>query len=298
MPFPSTDTFGTLIDETLVYLEGFGSTNDQVVELMTTIDTDDTSFTVDLANEVSRGLIEIDGELMWVHTVSGTTVNVPLWGRGYKGTTAAAHSSGAAVHIAPTWPRSVVRREVNNTVVSLFPSLFAVAKIDLTNTSPTYQFELDATTEWVLDVEWKFVGDGVWYKMAGWDVVSKANTTDFPSGKYLMINEPVPAGALLTVTTAKVPTKFTAEGDAFTACGLPATTKDVVVLGTAARLMPSLDLGRSQVQTVSADALDQPRPLGAAVQISREVRREFERRREEERQALRVKYPIRARRSR
>jgi hypothetical protein len=80
--------------------------------------------------------------------------------------------------------------------------------------------------------------------------------------------------------------------------GLPSSSRDVIVYGTAARLLPWLDTGRVPVETVAADLADQNKPLGNAVSLAREMRNLYASRLNSEKMALRERYPIKSRRVR
>lgn len=70
-------------------------------------------------------IIECDTELM--RCVSLDTVNNQVTVvRGVRGTTAAAHTAGALIKIAPPFPRQVVFDAVKDQINNLFPTLFAV----------------------------------------------------------------------------------------------------------------------------------------------------------------------------
>lgn len=294
MPFPSTDTWGSLIDEVILSLQGWGQNKDQLSTLQTGITAGSTTLSLTSSGEVGRGLIEIDDELIWVDTVDGVNLTVPTWGRGFKGTIAGSHSAGSAVSVNPTWPRSVVAREINNTIKSLYPALFAVQATNFSASSVVWQYEIPADAERILEVQWRWnVLDG-WQQVNGWDLSHSADTSDFATGKMLSLPTYVPSAATIRVLYAATPTPFTNASDAYSVTGLPATSKDIVVLGTAARLTPWLDVGRLPVQSAEADALDSPRPLGTSIQAAKEIRAQFNSRLQEERRALYMKYPVRA----
>jgi hypothetical protein len=294
MPFPSTDTFGSLIDEVLLALQGWGQNKDQLSTLSSGISDSSLSLAVTAAGEVSRGLVEIDDELIWVDSSDGMTLTVPPWGRGFRGTIPGSHSAGAAVSVNPTWPRSVVGREINNTVRAVWPGLFAVKGTNFSASSVTWQYEIPADAERVLEVSWRWSVIEGWREVRGWELSHSADPSSFATGRMLSLMEYVPSGAILRVLYAALPTTFTNASDAFSVTGLPVTSKDIIVLGTAARLTPWLDVGRLPVQSVEADALDSPRPLGTAVAAARDLRARYDARLIEERRALFTKYPIRA----
>jgi hypothetical protein len=294
MAFPITDTWGSLTDEVILALQGWGQNKDQLSTLQTAITAGSTTLSLTASGNVGRGLIEIDDELIWVDTVDGVNLTVPTWGRGFKGTLAEAHLAGSAVYVNPTWPRSVVAREINNTIKSLYPSLFAVKVASFAASSVVWQYAIPEDAERILEVQWRWNTIDGWQQVNGWDLSHSADTTDFATGKMLSLPTYVPSAATVRALYAAAPTTFSAASDAYSVTGLPATSKDIVVLGTAARLTPWLDVGRLPVQSVEADALDSPRPLGTSIQAGKELRNQFNARLQEERRALYMKYPIRA----
>src|SRR5690348_12493985 len=105
--------------------------SDQVFTLTGNISDSDTTIPVDTAS-IGRCVIEIDQELIYVSASSGNNLTVPAWGRGWKGTTKASHSTGSAVFVAPVYPKSVVGRELNNAIRAVYPDLFAIGTLDTT----------------------------------------------------------------------------------------------------------------------------------------------------------------------
>jgi hypothetical protein len=294
MAFPTSDTWGSLTDEVILALQGWGQNKDQLSTLQTAITAGSTTLSLTASGGVGRGLIEVDDELIWVDTVDGVNLTIPAWGRGYKGTIAESHDAGSAVYVNPTWPRSVVAREINNTINALYPGLFAVKVSSFSASSVVWQYPIPADAERILEVQWRWNTIDGWQQVNGWDLSHSADPTDFATGKMLSIPTYVPSAATLRVLYAAVPTTFSDASDVYSVTGLPATSKDVVILGTAARLTPWLDVGRLPVQSVEADALDSPRPLGTSIQAGKELRAQFNARLQEERRALYMKYPIRA----
>jgi|SRR6187549_292840 len=293
MPYPSVDTFSSLIDEVITSLQGFGTANDQVVTLMGAVSDTDLSFSVDDTDSVSRGLAEVDDEIIYIASAEDGTVYVPAWGRGFKGTVASSHDLGAAVWISPSWPRATVAREVNNTIKSLYPSLFAVGTDEITSTSNSYSYELPSEVERILRVEWRYTFPDSWQTVKSWEMTHSSNTTDFPSGKALLVGDLVPASAKLHVTYAKLPVALPTSASLFTESGLPASARDVVVLGTAARLVPWQDVARLPVETVPSDALDTGQRVGLATQVAGSLRQQYQLRLDQERRALLERYPTR-----
>jgi hypothetical protein len=296
--YSSVDTFSSLVDEILMSLQGYTVDNDLVCALSAPIVAGDLLIGVDDAEAVSKGIIEIDEELIFVKSNASGNLTIAPFGRGYKGTTATAHSAGAKVSVSPTYPRSIVSREVNNTIRAVYPDLFAVATTDITMDGINWQYGLPADLDRVLLVETRWTIEAGWTPIREWDVTHSANTTDYATGKFLSIGEPLAAGMIVHVTYAKPPNLLANPTDLFTATGLPASARDVIVYGTASRLLPWLDTGRVPVETVAADLADQNKPVGNAVSLARELRTLYAARLASEKSALRERYPIKSRRVR
>ena len=91
---------------------------------------------------------------------------------------------------------------------------------------------------------------------------------------------------------AAAPTLLPTEASAFADTGLPTSCRDVVVFGAASRLLPWSDAGRTPVDSVSSDAQDQAKPIGAAISVARELRTLYQTRLAQERMALLARYPV------
>ena len=290
MTFTTTDTFDSLVDEVITSLQGWGVDNDQVMTLVNGVSATDLQFT--LSGDISRGLIEIGQELIWIDTVDAAVATAQPWGRGFKGTTPAAHAAGSMVSVSPSYPRSVVAREVNNAIRAVYPTLYAVTAANVT-VDENWQAALPADLDRVLMVEWQ-TPTGPWSMIDAWEAVHVADPATFSTGKGLLLGRPTPPGATVRVTYAAPPSLLSTGDAPFTATGLHPGARDVVVLGAAARLLPWMDAGSLPKQTVTADLMDQQVPVGAAVSVSREIRNRYLARLGEERQALQARHLPRA----
>lgn len=301
MGFPTTATFDSLIDEVIHNLSGFTQQIDAQATVTAPVGADDLSISVDDASSFSRGIAEIDDELIFIRAVdtSGSMLHIAKWGRGYRGTTKAGHDVDSAITMAPVWPRATVAREINNTIRALYPYLFGVKSSSFTYDANQYAYELPAEAVRVLEVQHRLQGTiKEWVRVRHWDTDHKADTTDFPSGKAVYVYSGWP-GATIRVLYAVRPAPLANGSDVYaTVTGLPESTKDLVVLGASYRLAPYMDVSRLGVQSVEADELDQPRQVGTAAQIARQFKQEYMQRLLEEKQALDALYPARFRRTR
>jgi hypothetical protein len=297
--FTLDDTLSSLIDETITDLQGFGTDNDSVATLTQDSTEGSLTLTVDDTDDIGRGIIEIDDEIIYVNTTDASTVYVPPWGRGYKGTTAEVHLAGSPVWIAPTWPRSVVAREVNNTIRALYPDLFAVQSYEFqASDSVSWQYQLPANVERVLSVEWRWNLPESWNLVRAWELAYSSSPSDFPTGKSLLIGDPLPLSCTVRVVYATPPTLLSSSDQAFSDTGLPTSSRDLVVLGAAARLVPWQDTARLPVESVPSDALDQTKPVGNASTVSQYLRQLYTLKLQSEVRAQQDRYPSRSHRVR
>lgn len=296
--YSAIDTYSSLVDEVITSLAGFGIAGEQVCSLLANVGAADVLIGIDDASAISRGIIEIDEEVVYVSANSSGNLTIPTWGRGYKGTTAAAHTGGAKVSVNPVYPRSIVSREINNTIRSMYPALFAIGATEITTDGANWQYALPSDLDRVLLVESKWTTQDGWFPVREWETVHSADTTDYASGKFLAVGCLYTAGMTLRVVYAKQPTLLSASSDLYTATGFPASSRDVVVYGTAARLLPWQDAGRVPVDTVMGDLQDQAKPLGGGVALARTLQQQYQVRLSQERQALLARYPVKSRRTR
>lgn len=300
--FPTEATFDTLIDEVIHNLGGFTQVNDAMTTTQVSIGTTDTTITVADASSFSRGVAEVGTELIYLTDVDQgeKRLYVAPWGRGFRGTIAASWPDGTRITMSPAWPRASVGREINNVITGLYPYLYGVKTVTVQMEPNNYAYELPADCVRVLDVKWRVPGvRRDWVRVRHWDYDLSAPSADFPSGRSVEIySDDVRNGSEVQITYAVRPTPLSDLADPFSDTGLDPAVKDVVVLGTVAKLAPYMDVSRLPMQAVEADEMDVPRQVGSAVGVAREFQRSFQQRLTEEQKALQDRYPIRYRRVR
>lgn len=287
-------TFDDVIEEILGQLQAWTASPDQVTALAADIDASATSLSITDASYVSRGMIEIGDELLYVQNVNTSSNSLTLLpqGRGWRRTTAVAHSAGDTVVISPTVPRWAIKTEMNNTIRALYPNIFGVSKTAFTLTDVTViGWELPTDALAVLDVRYKDAFSN-WQRVRHWEVEFSSNTTDFASGTSLRILG-VPTNSSVEVVYATRPAIFTDSSTAFSTTGLTDSAKDLVVLGTLIRLLPALDMSRLGVQQAEAAAIAATRQLDAGTAIAKGIQQRYAIRLTEERTALNKQYPAR-----
>lgn len=298
-------TLTDMINEVRMNLAGYTFQQDRSTYLRTAVTTTTSSSASPLVlslgstESVGKGVIEIDEELMWVDSFDrlANTATVAPYGRGYHGSTAATHAADAQVTIAPTFPTYAIKKAINDTIRSLGASIFAVKSTTFTFSPAvsTYAFN-DLNIKSILTVAYESIGPTKeWIPVRRWDFDSTADTTAFGSGAQTITLGEAPApGRTVRVVYATDPVAFTANSqDYSTQTGLPESTRDVVILGTAYRLLSYLDPARAAQTTAQADEVDAKRPYGSSQSATKQLFALYTQRLNEEVKAHQQNYPPR-----
>jgi len=258
---------------------------------------------------VGKGILEIDEELMWVDTFDrvANTATVSPYGRGYLGTTAATHAADAKVTISPTFPRFNVKRAINDTIRSLGANIFSVKSTTFTFNAAvsTYAFA-NKNIKNILNVSWQDIGPSKeWVPLRRWDLDTVANpeafgyTTGTDQVQTITLGEAPISGRTVKVIYATDPEPFTSNSQVYTTVtGLPESTRDVVILGAAYRLLSFLDPARAAQVSPQADETDSKRPYGASQTATKQLYALYTQRLNEETKAQQQNYPPRVHYSR
>ena len=305
-----TTTLTNMIDEVLINLAGYTLQQDRSTYLRTAVTTTTSSSAAPLilslgsTDSVGKGIVEIDEELMWIDSFDrvGSTATVAPYGRGYLGTTAATHTADSKVTIAPTFPRYVVKKAINDTIRSLGSSIFAVKTTTFTFNAAvsTYAFN-GLNIKNILTMSWQDVGPTrEWLPVRRWDFDSIGDSTAFgANAQTVTLGEPIIAGRTVKVMYATDPESFTTNTqDYATQTGLPESTKDVVILGAAYRLLSYLDPARAAMVSPQADETDSKRPYGASQSATKQIFALYSQRLAEETKSQQQNYPVRVHYSR
>ena len=301
-------TLTNMIDEVLVNLAGYTFQQDRSTYITsavsTTTSTSASPLILSLAStdSVGKGILEIDEELLWVDSFDrvANTATVSPYGRGYLGTTAATHTADAKVTISPTFPRFSVKRAINDTIRSLGANIFAVKSTTFTFNAAvsTYAFA-NLNIKNILTVSWQSIGPTKeWVPIRKWDLDSVANPEAFSytSGtdvvQTITLGEAPISGRTVKVVYATDPSPFTTNSEVYTTVtGLPESTRDVVILGTAYRLLSFLDPARAAQVSPQADETDSKRPYGASQSATKQLYALYTQRLNEETKAQQQNYP-------
>lgn len=309
-----TTTLNNMIDEVLVNLAGYTFQQDRSTYIKTAVTTTTSSvaaptiLSLGSTDSVGKGILEIDEELIWVDNFDrvSNTATVSPYGRGYLGTTAATHAAEAKVTISPTFPRFNVKRAINDTIRSLGANIFAVKTTTFTFNAAvsTYAFA-NLNVKNILSVTWQEIGPSKeWRPVRRWDFDAIANPEAFgytstDQVQTITLGEAPVSGRTVKVIYATDPEPFTSNSQVYTTVtGLPESTRDVVILGAAYRLLSFLDPARAAQVSPQADETDSKRPYGASQSATKQLYALYTQRLNEETKSQQSNYPIRVHYSR
>ena len=302
--------FGQIADEVLINLNGYTFEQDRttyLTEAVTSTTSPSSSPTIlKLAStdSVGKGIVEINEELMWVDSFDrvGNTATIAPYGRGYLGTTATTALVDTKVTIAPTFPRYVVKKAINDTIRAMGSALHGVKQTSFTYNAAvtTYEFEnLDIKN--ILTMSWQEVGPSKeWIRVRRWEFDSFADVATWGSGSQTVtIGDYITPGRTVKVVYLTDPAVLVNNSDDFaTVTGLPESAKDVVVFGASYRLLTYLDPARASQVSPQADEIDSRRPYGASQAAARQLFALYTQRLAEEVSAQQESYPTRVHYSR
>lgn len=270
-------TLNQLTEQTLGEVNSYVKNQESVTVLTSTTTAGDLTMQVDDPSALSRGIVEIDDELIYLKKVfpnSGTiqalgTTGNPS-GRGWRTTGATSHVSGSIVRNSPIFPRNQVKRAILETIKGMnFP---CITYHTFTFNGADYSYIMPDALEDIVGISWDVPDStGVWQIIKNYRVDKNYYDATTQSIKIALIlkESPMP-GRTVNVQYTKLPTGIT-DNQELTVSGLPSSCEDVVRLGAMYRLLSTVDPGKVIATTVSADTLDQPVQPGASTSAAKYI---------------------------
>jgi len=310
-----------MIDEVSMNLSGYTLQQDRATYITAAVTTTTspssapTILTLASADNLGKGVVEIDEELLWIDNFDrvGNTATIAPYGRGYLGTGPSAnvgvtHLADAKVTISPTFPRFAIKRAINDTVTAIGSSIFAADTTTITSNAAVAAFRLPSGTSTTLNIRsilavaYQALGASKeWIPIRTFRFDGNANTTAFTSGQTISIYDNIPSGRTIQIAYSTYPVAFSdlattalTNAQVFaTVTKLPESCKDLVILGATYRLLSNLDPARASMISPQADEVDAKRPYGSSQSITKQIYALFNQRLNEEIKKQQDKYPIR-----
>ena len=291
-------TLNEMIDEVRSSLAGYTLRQDRISYLTSAINTTDLAMTIGSSANLAKGVIEVDDELIWIDNFnqSTSTLNAaPGFGRGYQGTSPAPHAQYAQVTLAPTFPRLMIKKAINDVINSFFPKLWAVSSTTFTFNASQTTYPLPDDAESILFMSWQTTGSSLeWLPINRWRADPMANVAAFNTQNTVNIYENIQPGRTVQVWYTTEPTTLDSNTDDYAdVTGLPGSSAEVAILGASYKLLSYLDAGRINLSSAEADLNDTKISSSAGVASSRYIYALYNQRLNEEALKLQDKYPIR-----
>jgi hypothetical protein len=293
-------TLNDMVDEIKSNLQGYTLRQDRVSYVANSggLTTTSSAITIGSASNLAKGIIEIDDELIWIDSFdkANNVLNViPGFGRGYQGTAPAPHAQYAQVTLAPTFPRTSIKKAINDTINGLYPNIWAVSSYTFTFNASVTTYALPDDLEDILYISWQTTGSSQeWLPINRWRLDGMANAATFNTNSTLNIYDNVQPGRTVQVWYTTTANTLDANTDDFAdVTGLPQSCQDVVTLGASYKLLSFIDSGRINLSSAEADNADSKIPSTAGTSSSRYIFALYQQRLNEEALKLKDKYPIR-----
>ena len=291
-------TLEEMVDEVRSSLAGYTLRQDRITYLNAAINTTATAIQVGSSSNLAKGIIEIDDELIWIDNFNSTnnTLNAaPGFGRGWQGTAPSPHAQYAQVTLTPTFPRTVIKQAINDTINSFFPKLWAVNSTTFTFNASQTTYPLPDDVESIIYASWQTTGSSLeWLPINRWRADPMANISAFNTTNTINIYENIQPGRTVQFYYTTTPNTLDANTDDFAdVTGLPDSCRDVVTLGASYKLLSYVDSGRINLSSAEADLNDTKIPSSAGVASSRYIFALYNQRLNEESLKLQDKFPIR-----
>lgn len=278
-------TRSELIESIHSALHSYTGVHEQVTALSGTLTDTALSVGCSSVDGARRGIVEIDEELLYVDSVDGSNLVIPAFGRGYRGSVAAAHAAGAMVTFDPSFPRLEIGRAIDQVVAGLFPALYRIQEVTLDSQAVDASYALPADVEQVLRVESKLESDvsDYWAPLVNWELekgtVSALN----------LYEGTLPGWKVRVVYAAK----FGALTTDLATAGIPESYADLITYGVTQRLIRFLEPARLQLASVENVSRAQYIQSGDAGRTATQLYALYQQRVAEERRRLLEQYPAR-----
>jgi hypothetical protein len=295
-------------------------TGDITTTTQSTINYEEGMFSTEEEDALGAGaIIEVNQELMFSKSLNAVTNEITVQ-RGARGTTAATHSAGDIIKIAPAFTRKAVFDAVSDQIKNLYPTLFAVETIELTASTgykllgtygtdgDTYNYLIAPLKAISQYTDWQSGSDETGLKYNGvaiemidlpnpfvWtDDTSTERTKTYTSGPNVVHAVQfvgISAGHTVFVTFKKKFVAPTNESTTLASIGLENEYEPIVMAGVAAQMLVGKDIKNVDARYITEQMAAQNYPVGSSNSISSSLLRYQQLLIQQARSNLRSKYP-------
>lgn len=237
-------------------------------KLSASINTSETSLvmTYDLKGLREGTVFEVDSELFYVWQATAGTKTLVVE-RGYAGTTAATHSSGAIVTLNPRFPKAQMLEALNQDIDDLsspMNGLFRIVATDITYNGSDRQINLTGATNVIdlIDVRLRYLADD-FPVLRGVRLQRNLPTSDFASGLALVFDEGTIAGSLRVRYKAPFTRAASTASDIQSVCFVPESMEDILEMGVMVRMLQTREVKRNFIESQGDTRRSDEVPPGA-----------------------------------
>ena len=259
-------TAGALINR--VSRQLLSGTVEERNKLATTVNSAATSIVMTYAlNSIRAGAVfEIDSELMYVWSVDTATLTATVE-RGYSGTTAAAHTSGAIVSYNPRFPQQQLLDALNQDIDDLsspLNGLFQVKTVNVTYDGSDRQTNLTSATSVIdlIDVRLRYLNTD-FVTIRGARLARDLPTADFASTFAITLDQSVMAGTLRVRYKAPFVRATTTADNLQTVSFVPVSMEDILEYGVMSRMLAPREIKRNFTESQGDTRRSDEVPAGA-----------------------------------
>lgn len=322
-----SNTIGDLVDrvyreylEPVDKVESYSYLSSGINASVDSITYDGNLFSIEEEDALDAGaIVEVGQELMYTTALNATTNTITVK-RGQRGTTAATHSAGDLIKIAPAYPRKNVYEAVVDQIKNLYPTLFAVETIELTASTgykllgthgtdgDSYNYlvaPLKAISQYT---DWQSGSDqtGLKYNGVAIEMIDLPNpftytddtqterTKTYTTGPDVVhavqfVN--ISAGHTVYVTFKKKFVQPTNEDTTLASVGLEIEYEPIIMTGVAAQLIAGKDITKLNASYITEQLETSVSPIGSSNSIGQSLLRYQQLLIQQARSNLRSKYP-------
>ena len=239
-------------------------------------------------------ILECEHELMYCTDVD-TTNNTVTVVRGTRGTTAAEHSAGNLIKIAPAFTRKAVFDAVSDQISNLYPTLYAVETVETTSGigyTLLGSYDSPGTNNYLVTpikalsqyTDWSAGSDqtGLTFKGVAIEMIDLPNPfvytddtgtertityTVGPDVVHALQFVGIASGHTVYVTFKKKFVQPTAEGDTLATIGLEDEWEPIVMAGASAQMLSGRDIPSATADMITDQLAIGSYPVGASSNI-------------------------------
>jgi hypothetical protein len=281
-------TLNDLIETVRLALTSYTGLHEQVTWLTSPLTSTATTVAIAGGEQALRGIAEIDSELIYIHSSTTSALTLAPFGRGYRGTVAASHTTNAPVVFDPAFPRAEIKKAIVQAVAALYPMLYRVQLESLSVVPNQVGYPLPESADRVLSVQVQLAGDPAVNNWQPYDRWTFEHNSGVNTGKALNLYEGLPVGSTLRVAYAS---KFGLDDaspltQSLPDVGLSESYMDLLTYAVSARMIRFLAPARLQLGSVENLGRAQVTQASEPGQLANQLYAMYQTRLSEERRRL------------